>query len=196
MLTKGDLYWASGVQTKMRLFPINYARAPAATPANGVKELVITLYGPIAFATGNKLTITWPDNTAADWAKTGNPANNFYKLTTLVTDWPQKDNSDTKVMQFASKKWGEWCDAGTDKDKCEYEGHIYYAFHGFTNKVALKHVGHVGKMLFTFADAFTLPEWFSSFRGRGGDFSSATNHHMLQIFFMIASNETTHTWSF
>jgi hypothetical protein len=50
-------------------------------------------------------------------------------------------------------------------------------------------------MLLTWTNAFDLPKWFSSVRGRGGDFSAATNHKMLQIFFRLALNISSPTWS-
>lgn len=40
-------------------------------------------------------------------------------------------------------------------------------------------IGHTGWVKFTYAKGFVLPDWFNSFRGRGGDFTSATNAKMF-----------------
>lgn len=45
-------------------------------------------------------------------------------------------------------------------------------------------ISPVGYNKFLFQNAFEIPKRFSSFRGRGEDFRSTANHHMLLNFFL------------
>ncbi len=86
----------------------------------------------------------------------------------------------THLLEFDlnKTKYGGWCGQTEVSVTCDKSSAILFAAGKRPNVPAA-----VGPHIFEFKDAYKIPTWMTSFRGRGGDFSG--NQNVLQNFWQL-----------